>query len=207
MSKERYWSKLADEYETKTNYIIGADEQRLILGEVAKITELKNTLELGCGHGAFSKVISANATSVLATDYSAEMVAIATLKLESYSNIKVQAQNCLDLKYKNESFDTVFMANLFHVIGEQELALNEAMRVLKPNGRLIILSYTTEGMTVKNTETMITRYLESYGPPSKDAKTLTCATSKNLLEKTCFKVEQLKLVGNNMHAILAIARK
>ncbi|PIE45812.1 MAG: hypothetical protein CSA45_01535 [Gammaproteobacteria bacterium] len=49
----------------------------------------------------------------------------------------------------------MFMANVIHVVEYPDKALREAQRVLKMDGRLIIVSFTMDGMNVINKIKMI----------------------------------------------------
>lgn len=65
------------------------------------------------------------------------------------------------------------MANLLHVIPEPEKAAPEGRRVLKEDGRLIVISFTTEAMTLFSKLGIAYRYLRTYGKPSPTPQKLT----------------------------------
>jgi len=146
MEKEVYWSRFADNFEEQSGYVVGKADLALVLNLLAEQKDLKKTLELGCGNGTYSKVIAAEASELTATDYSDEMVNATRDRLRDYANISVEKQNCFDLTYDDNVFDTVLMANLLHIIPEPEKAIAEAGRVLKPGGSIMVISYTSEGM-------------------------------------------------------------
>jgi ubiquinone/menaquinone biosynthesis C-methylase UbiE len=99
---------------------------------------LGNVLELGCVNGTYSKVLDRKAKTLLATDFSDEMVSASKARLKEFGNIKIEKANCFDLPYPDEKFDTVFMANLLHIIPEPEKAIAEVKRVLVPKGGLLL---------------------------------------------------------------------
>lgn len=202
MAQEQYWSKFAEDFEERNNYVVGIDDMAVILNEVQQQEGLKDVLELGCGNGTYSKALIKESTQLTATDFSDEMVSVATNRLKSYDNIKVEKADCFNLPYPDSSFDTIFMANLLHIVPEPEKAIIECKRVLKQNGKLIIISFTTEGMTFINKIIMIYRYFKTYGKPSPFAQTLTVNRTKEMLKKTGFKIEESKLIGNKMKAIV-----
>ena len=129
------------------------------------------------------------------------MVAISKERLEGIGNVSVVKANCFNLSYPDSSFDTVFMANLLHIIPEPEKAVAEGKRVLKKNGRLIVISLTTEGMTFFSKLGMLYRYLKTFGKPSPTAQKLTVQKTQEMLKNCGFKVEEAKLIGNNSKAI------
>ncbi len=126
--KEVFWSKTANDFEEKNNKIVGAKSMQIVLDALAEEINLGNTLELACGNGTYSKVLVRNAETLTCTDWSEEMVAETKRRLKNFPNIKVEQANCFRLPYADDSFDTVFMANLLHIIPKPEKALAEAKR-------------------------------------------------------------------------------
>ena len=201
MEKEQYWSKFAEDFEERNDYVVGSDDMAIILDEVKQQKDLKNILELGCGNGTYSKILIKEAVQLTATDFSDEMVNVSTIRLKAYENIKVEKADCFNLPYADHSFDTIFMANLLHIIPEPEKAIIECKRALKKNGKLIIISFTSEGMTLINKLLMIFRYLKTYGKPSPFAQSLAVNRTEKMLKKNGFQVEESKLIGKKMKAI------
>jgi ubiquinone/menaquinone biosynthesis C-methylase UbiE len=202
--KETYWSKFASDLEDRTNYVVGKNDIEVTKTFLSEQKHLGKTLELGCGNGTYSKVLIHEAEHLTATDFSDEMVAVSKERLKNFGNVTVEKANCFSLSSSDSSFDTVFMANLLHVIPEPEKAVAQAKRVLKRNGRLIVISFTTEGMTLFNKLGMIYRYLKTYGLPSSTAQTLTVQKTGDMLKSCGFKVEEAKLIGNKSKAIFII---
>lgn len=205
LEKETYWSKFANDFEERNNVVVGSD-MKLIFEKVKTLTNLKDCLELGCGNGTYSKILSKHANHVLATDFSEEMVAEAKKRLANCKNIQVEQANCHNLQYDSNRFDTVFMANLLHIVPQPQKAINEACRVTKENGKLIVISFTSENMTFMNKLGMIYRYIRNYGKPSPYAYTLTLKNAEEMLTKAGFKVETSELIGKKMKAVFLVGR-
>jgi ubiquinone/menaquinone biosynthesis C-methylase UbiE len=201
MEKETYWSRFADDLEERTNYVVGKNDIEKIKTVLAEQKNLGKTLELGCGNGTYSKVLIHEADHLTATDFSDEMVAVSKNRLKGIENISVEKANCFNLSYPDSSFDTVFMANLLHIIPEPEKAVAEAKTVLGKNGKLIAISFTTEGMTFFSRLGMVYRYLKTYGKPPPAAQTLTVQKTRKMVEDCGFKIEEAMLVGNKSKAI------
>lgn len=208
MEKERYWSEFANDLEERTNYVVGESDIEATKTYLAKQKTLGKTLELGCGNGTYTKILLRQAEWLTATDYSDEMVAVSTTRLKGIENVRVEKANCFSLPYPDASFDTVFMANLLHVIPKPEKAVAEARRMIRMNGRLLIISFTTEGMTIISKLGMTYRYLKTYGKPSPTAHTLTVQKAREMVTRCSFEVEEATLIGHTSKAIFinAIAR-
>lgn len=209
MDKENLWAKYAENFEDLNNYVVGKNDMAIIKQAVSEIKDLGQVLELACGDGAYTKIIAKNAQNVLATDLCEKMVQAASAKLDHIENIKVEQANCLHLSYNNESFDAVFMANILHVTSDYNKALSEACRVLKPNGKIIILDLTTDGMTLLNKLKMIWRYLKTYGKPSKDTQKPKFSLKEMvyLVQEKNLNVKKSQLLGEKSKAVFVVAQK
>jgi ABC-2 type transport system ATP-binding protein len=205
--KEVYWSRFADDFEEGSNYVIGKADMNIVLKKLAEQKDLKNTLELGCGNGIYSKVIGREASKLYATDFSDEMVSASKSRLKAFPNITVGKENCFELSYEDSSFDTVFMANLLHIIPEPEKAIAEANRVLRTGGTIIVMSYTMDGMKVLHKLGMIYRYLKTWGKPSPHARNLSLANADDMLLRQGFEIAQSELLGAKSKAIFIRAVK
>ena len=175
--------------------------------ELSGLNEFGKALELGCGTGVYTGLLAARADSVLATDISFEMVEVAAGKYEKQGHVTVERADCFDLTYPDETFDTVFMANLLHVVPEPEKVLSETRRVLKRGGRIIVSSLTTKGMKFFAKVGMGFRYLKTWGKPPKGGSVLTVENVRTMMEKEGFSVSVGKLIGNRSKSVFLIAEK
>ncbi|PIF05669.1 MAG: methyltransferase type 11 [Draconibacterium sp.] len=205
--KERYWSRFANDFEERNYYVIGKADVELILKKVALLRNMKNMLELGCGNGTYSKILAKNADALLATDLSDEMVKASKNRLKDFSNIRVEKADCFNLPYSQNSFDTVFMANLIHIIPRPEDAIRECARVLKKGGHLIIISYTLKGMKFRHKIGLIYRYLKTYGKPPKGGKNFKLEDATSLLKTYKFNVIEAELIGKKSKALFIKCKK
>jgi ubiquinone/menaquinone biosynthesis C-methylase UbiE len=205
--KEAHWSRFAADFEERNNYVVGKNEIGLMIRKVAEQKDLGRTLEIACGGGTYSRVLAKEAEMLYATDLSDEMLAVARKQLQSFPNVQLEKADCFQLPYENNSFDTVFMANLLHIVPRPENAVAEATRVLKDDGRMIALSFTSEGMSFPNKLRMVYRYLRTYGKPPAGGRKLTVEGARTMMESQGLTVVTAELIGNNRKAVFAIARK
>lgn len=203
--KELFWSRFADDFEQRNNYVAGYKEMEILKKRLLENENLGKTIELGCGDGVFTKTIAQNSEKVIATDWSNEMVEKASQRFKNNEAIEVTREDCLNLSFKNNSFDTIIMINLLHVIHNPEKALDECKRILKRDGLLIILSFTMQGMKLYHKLSLIYRYFWAYGKPPKESRILTTTNVKELLDKTGFKINNLNLIGSKMKSVYVTA--
>ena len=103
------------------------------IGEVAKG---KDVLELATGPGMIARHIAPAAKSVVATDFAPKMIETA-LKAKNPENLSFEVADATSLRFEDNSFDVVVIANALHIIPNPEKALEEIRRVLKDGGLLI----------------------------------------------------------------------
>nr|WP_314987112.1 class I SAM-dependent methyltransferase [uncultured Stomatobaculum sp.] len=103
---------------------------------IPKLIRGKEVLELATGPGLLAKRIAPVTKRMLATDYSAGMIAEAK-KGACPKNLRFEVADALSLPYADASFDAVIIVNALHLLPEPERALREIARVLRPDGILI----------------------------------------------------------------------
>lgn len=205
--RETYWSRFAADFSTRNRYVVGAEEMELLKNHLRRLGALGDTLELGCGDGEYTPDIAAGAARLVATDWSAEMLAAAACRLTPVCpEVVLQQEDCCRLSFEAGSFDTVVMVNLLHIIHDPEGTLRECRRVLRPQGRLVVMSFTAHGMGLRARLGMIYRYLRSYGKPSVHARNLSVEAVTDMLAGQGFVVETAELVGRRMKSVLVDAR-
>ncbi len=206
-TEKDYWSKYGSNYDDNQLFVVGIDLLNIITSKLSELSKLGNVLELGCGTGYFTKTIYKNAETLIVSDISAKLLKITKKKFEKLSNIIIQKENCMNLSFSDEQFNTVFMANLIHVIENPLKALEECYRVLKNKGTIILASFTNSGMTFIETFKLAIRFLKRWGKPPKNANSIDIKKATKMLELTGFKVNQALLLGNKTKAIYIIAVK
>ncbi|EGU46228.1 Methyltransferase type 11, partial [Vibrio ichthyoenteri ATCC 700023] len=164
-------------------------------------------LELGCGNGTYTESLIDVSDSIVATDISLPMLDVCKIRFEYQPKVVVEQADCFALRYKDKSFDTVFMANLLHVIPNPVHALQECMRVLKPGGRIILISFTLHGMTLCNKLALKYRYLRKYGIKSANNTVMTPVLAHELAATAGFQNVATELLGKRVKAVYLNAEK
>lgn len=120
-----------------------------IYKEISAAASAKDVLELATGPGMIAKHIAPSAKSVTATDFAPKMIEAAK-KGSVPDNVSFEVADATNLRYQNDSFDLVVIANALHIIPEPEKALAEIDRVLKANGTLIAPNFIEREKGKKN---------------------------------------------------------
>jgi ubiquinone/menaquinone biosynthesis C-methylase UbiE len=204
---ETYWSRFSEGFDDKQAYTAGAELISLMTERLAAKKNLGDVLEFGCGNGRYTRSIVEQARSVVATDYSKEMVEAASRILSDCRNVSVAQADCHETSYEAASFDTVMMANLIHVVDRPEVVVREAKRLLKPEGMLLITSFTIDGMSVLNKLRLVFRYKRTFGAFPKHTTMFTVDSLRRLLTAEGFVVKEAALIGKKTHAVFIEATR
>lgn len=97
-------------------------------------------LEIGSGSGAMAAELLRRFPDVrlTATDYDDSMVDVARDRLREFGDrVDVKQADATQLPFPDESFDAVLSFIMLHHVIDWEKALAEAVRVLRPGGRLL----------------------------------------------------------------------
>ena len=97
-------------------------------------------LDLGCGTGTFTKKMTLLNSEVYACDISPKSIEKAS---NLYPKINFSVQDIEKLTFENNFFDVVVFSGVLHHFDNLDTPLNEAKRILKPDG--LIFSFDPRG--------------------------------------------------------------
>jgi ubiquinone/menaquinone biosynthesis C-methylase UbiE/DNA-binding HxlR family transcriptional regulator len=97
--------------------------------------------DLGAGEGSFALLLSQRAVRVIAVDTSAKMIEVGREEAQrnGVKNIDYRLGDMEELPIANAEVDVVFFSQSLHHALHPERAIEEAARILTPNGRVVIL--------------------------------------------------------------------
>lgn len=109
----------------------------------AEISPQDTVLDVACGTGELEKLLLNDypTLKIIGVDISDEMLAIAKEKCRAYSQVSFETASASALPFANDTFDAIVSASSFHYFSEPLAALIEMQRVLKPNGKVVILDW------------------------------------------------------------------
>jgi ABC-2 type transport system ATP-binding protein len=134
--QSEFWSRVAQKYDLVVDLQIGPTTRSLVRDRVAKEGRLGNLAEFGCGTGFYTRVLADKADSVVATDLSPGMLAVAQAQIKT-TNVTLQVEDCQKSSLPDGTFDTAFISLVIHFT-EPDKTMAEMHRILKPRGTLII---------------------------------------------------------------------
>ncbi len=95
--------------------------------------------DLGCGTGAFLPVIAPHVARVIGVDGSEEMLIAARARVRAVGNVEVRSGALEALPLDTASVDAATLMLVLHHLPSPASALEEAARVLKPGGRVLVV--------------------------------------------------------------------
>lgn len=135
----RRWDIYAPYYDR----FIGFLPQRRRSLELAQIRPGERILVCGCGTGLDLPLLPLG-IAIDAVDLSPRMVQQARLKSAGL-NIHLQTMDAQNLKFPDAAFDVVILHLIVAIVPDPLRALHEAVRVLKPGGRIALFDKYFDG--------------------------------------------------------------
>lgn len=115
-------------------------EKPAIYGMLPQDLTGTRVLSVGCGFGEECQFIAQRGAEVVGTDYSEEMISIASSKFPRLSFVKVPMEELAN-SFEPASFDIVFSSLALHYSADLRDPLAQFARVLKNSGEVILSTH------------------------------------------------------------------
>lgn len=139
---QSYWDKHAKNYD-RSMALLGGPIPRMVelTGEATR--GLGRVLEVAAGTGLVTPALAAGAEEVIATDYSAAMVAALARRVRDagVANVRCEQADVYALRFDDGTFDAVVAANVLHIVPDLPGALAALRCVVKPGGRIVVPTF------------------------------------------------------------------
>jgi ubiquinone/menaquinone biosynthesis C-methylase UbiE len=141
------YAHLAPQYDRRWSFYVNATVQETM--HRLDLNSHERILDLGCGTGTLIQRLLhlAPEIEIFGLDPSAEMLNIARQKLPK--SVELRLGSADSIPFPNESFDLIISTNAFHYFRNPSQAIQEAKRVLKPNGHLVITDWCDDYLTCR----------------------------------------------------------
>ena len=137
MRGKGYFAAVATDWdEIRSGYFTEAMRDAAIA--LAALSPEMVVADVGTGTGFVIQGLAGKVAQVYGFDESPEMLAVAKRNLAAYDNIEFREAAGKALPLPDGSVDAVFGNMYLHHDPEPEKAIRELVRILKPNGRLIL---------------------------------------------------------------------
>ena len=98
----------------------------------------ENALEIGCGTGAFARLLARRCKRVIALDLSSEMIRVARSRSSHFDNLDFQLADTMTWNFPQSHFDFICSIATLHHLQQRELFV-KIKDALRPSGVLMVL--------------------------------------------------------------------
>lgn len=199
--ESRLYSDFAPLYDKVFGKIFYSRLERVI--EDLEIPRGAQVLEVGAGTGTSFPAYPSHC-DVTGIDLAPDMLARARRKIREngWVHLKVIEMNALDLEFPEDSFDYVMAFHVVTVVPDPVRMIEEAKRVCKPGGRIVIVNHFTSDFPLVGS---LTRALD---PVTRWLGWRTDLKLKPFIEMTDLTVEKVyKLSKSSLYTVLLSTNK
>lgn len=122
-----------------------------VLERAGKIFE--PILDVGTGPGRMAYILAKAGLRLTTIDISKEAQGVAKVYARKYKvldRIKFMNMDAQNIKFRDNSFQTVISANLLHDLKYPKRGIEEIIRVAKPDGKIVVSDLNKKGKTLVN---------------------------------------------------------
>ena len=143
----KQWDKL------RSLYVSEQKVEQAMLAAAADV-EIEDLLDMGTGTGRMLEVFGDVITRGMGIDINRDMLAIARAKLEEnqLTHCQVRHGDIHNVSLPSNSVDLVTVHHVLHFLNDPVMVINEASRLLKPAGRLLVVDFAPHEMEVLRAE-------------------------------------------------------
>ena len=140
---QNYFRRHAAEWDRiRKLHVADAAVEAAIVGALVD-SPMRTLLDLGTGTGRMLELLGPQIERGLGLDLSLDMLALARARLDraGFKHCSVRQGDIYDLALAKDSFDVIIIHQVLHFLEDGARAIQEAARVLRPAGRLLVVDF------------------------------------------------------------------
>lgn len=201
---KKFWNSFARKYDGFINKNLSKTYETVFNNLLLDTKETEDLLELATGTGIISFKLYHQISKITAIDVAPEMIKIAKEKCvqKSITNIDFRIGDICNLELQNESFDIIIASNVLHLLFNPELAMQEMKRVLRKNGKLIILTFC-HGANLKSH--ILSRIMGLAGFKARTRWSIK--SFRDFVKKNSFTIAKENIIDDKIPLLYLVAKK
>ena len=201
---DQYFARVADDWDRLRALHYAEDDIEKAVLAAAGPGPFDLVVDFGTGTGRMLTLFAGKARRVEGIDLSHQMLTVARSKLQAAgaTNASVRHGDATASPYPDSSANLVIIHQVLHFLDDPARALNEAARVLKPGGKLIVVEFaphTLEHLRAEHahrhlgvSEADMARWAERAGLAVKAAKTFSAPNGEKGISVMVWSAESQK---------------
>lgn len=140
---QTYFAENAENWDAIRAYHVAEEKAEAMIRKLAGEARVGRYVDLGTGTGRMLELLASQADEAIGIDLSREMLGFARASLgkAELDRVQVRQGDICNLAMEDASADLVTLHQVLHFLDEPALAVAEALRILKPGGRLIVADF------------------------------------------------------------------
>jgi ubiquinone/menaquinone biosynthesis C-methylase UbiE/DNA-binding transcriptional ArsR family regulator len=140
---QAYFRQHAAEWDRIRRLHVSDEAVEAAIAKALAARPFRSLLDLGTGTGRILELFGRDIERGLGIDLSLDMLAVARARLEraGLRHCSVRQGDIYDLAVARDSFDVVVIHQVLHYLDDGARAIREAARVLRPDGRLLVVDF------------------------------------------------------------------
>lgn len=140
---QAYFAENAANWSAIRAYHVEEEKAEAVIRKLAGSGRVGRYVDLGTGTGRMLELLAPQAEDAIGIDLSREMLSFARASLGNadLDRVQVRQGDICNLGMDDASADLVTLHQVLHFLDEPERAVAEALRILKPGGRLIVADF------------------------------------------------------------------
>ncbi|HVY56348.1 MAG TPA: metalloregulator ArsR/SmtB family transcription factor [Xanthobacteraceae bacterium] len=140
---QAYFRAHAAEWDRIRRLHVADEAVEAAIGQALTERPFRSLLDLGTGTGRMLELFGPGLERGLGVDLSLDMLALARARLDraGLRHCSVRQGDIYDLALPRDSFDVVLIHQVLHFLDDGARAIREAARVLRPQGRLLVVDF------------------------------------------------------------------
>ncbi len=140
---EGYFAAQAPNWDRVRALHVSEERVEAAVLETVGTARIRALLDLGTGTGRMLEILASRADRAVGMDASHAMLNLARLRIErsGLRNVQLRQGDIYALPVERDGYDLVVVHQVLHYLDEPARALREAVRALRPGGRLLVVDF------------------------------------------------------------------